>query len=265
MFGSKALRCYALTLLACLLCGVGRTEPLEADRPGEAETTSIVAQGAFQLEGGFKFERQTGGDEEHTDEFTVPELLLRIGLLPVAELRLSADGFIHEDRGGAVDVSSGSDIELGAKLRCLDQDGWRPATALLAALSFPTGGRAVTSDGFDPRGSLLLDWNWAERFRLIANLGFAGPTQGVNDASRVFEIRPSLSLETLVTQRSGVSIEYYSTLEPGEDETEHTIDANVAHRLSDDVQIDLSAGVGLNRAAPDFFIGFGIAWRFWMR
>jgi hypothetical protein len=187
-----------------------------ADRPGEAETTSIVPQGMYQLEGGFKFERQTGGDELDTDTSTVPELLLRIGILPVAELRLSADGFVHENRAGAPNHSSGSDLGLGAKLRCFDQEGLRPTTALLAALSFPTGGRAVTSDGFDPGGSLLLNWELGERFGLDANLVFAGPTQGVNDSRRVFEIRPAISLEGSITQRSSAFLEYFSTLKPGE-------------------------------------------------
>jgi hypothetical protein len=252
-------------LFACFLCGAGQAEPLVADRPGEAETTSIVPQGVFQLEGGFKFERQTGGDEPDTDTWTVPELLLRIGILPVAELRLSADGFVHEDRVGAPNHSCGSDLELGAKLRFFDQEGLRPTTAVLAALSFPTGGRAVTSDGFDPRGTLLLNWELGESLGLDANLGFAGPTQGVNDSRRVFEMRPALSLEASIGQRSSGFIEYFSTLKPGDGADEHSIDAGVTHLLSDEIQIDFSAGVGLNRAAPDFFIGAGIAWRFPLR
>jgi hypothetical protein len=252
----------ALVLFACFVCGVGQAEPFVADRPGEAETTSIVSQGAFQVEGGFRFERQTGGDDPDTDTTTVPELLLRIGILPIAELRLSAEGFVHEDRAGASNHSSGSDLELGAKLRCFDQDGLRPATALLAVLTFPTGGRAVTSDGIDPGGRLLLNWGLGERFGLDANLLVAGPTQGVNDSRRVLELQPSLSLEASITQRSGVFIEYYSTLKASGEEDEHSIDSGVTYLMSDDVQIDLSAGVGLNRAAPDFFIGAGVAWRF---
>jgi len=251
----------ALVLLACFLCEVGHAEPLAADRPGEGETTSIVPRGAFQLEGGFKFERQTGGDDPDTDTTTVPELLLRVGIHPIAEQRLSADGFVHEDRAGASNRSSGSDLELGTKLRFFDQDGLRPTTALLAMLSFPTGGRAVTSDGFDPRGSLLLNWGLGERLGLDANLGFAGPTQGPDDSSRVFELQPTLSLEASVTQRSSAFFEYYSTLRPSGGKDEHSIDSGVTYLLSDDVQLDLSAGVGLNRAAPDFFIGAGVAWR----
>jgi hypothetical protein len=254
-------RHFALVLFACFVCGVGQAEPLVADRPGEAENTSIVPQGAIQLEGGFKFERQTGGDDPDTDTTTVPELLLRIGILPVAELRLSADGFVHEDRAGASNRSSGSDLELGAKLRCFDQDGLRPTTALLAALSFPTGGRAVTSDGFDPRGSLLLNWELGERFGLDANLGFAGPTQGVDDSRRVFELKPALSLEASITQRASAFVEYFSTLRPSGGEDEHSIDSGLTYLLSDAIQLDLSAGVGLNRVAPDFFIGAGVAWR----
>jgi hypothetical protein len=261
--GSAALRHSALVLLACFLCGGGQAEPLVTDRPGKTETASIVRQGVLQLEGGFKFERQTGGDDPHTDTTTVPELLMRIGILPFAEFRLSADGFVHGDRAGASNHSSGSDLELGVKLRCFDQDGLRPATAVLPAATFPTGGRAVTSDGIDPGVRLLLNWGLSEHFGLDANLRVAGVTQGVSDSRRVLELQPSVSLEASITQRFGAFIEYFATLEPREDEDEHTIDSGVAYRLSDDVQLDLSAGVGLNHASPDFFIGAGVAWRFW--
>ena len=85
----------------------------------------------------------------------------------------------------------------------------------------------------------------------------------MNDSRRVLEIQPALSLEASITQRSSVFIEYFATLEPSEDEDEHSIDSGVTYLLTDDLQLDLSAGVGLNHAAPDFFIGAGVAWRFW--
>lgn len=102
-----------------------------------------------------------------------------------------------------------------------------------------------------------------ERFSLDADLRFNGATQGVDDSRRVFDLHPALSLEASVTQRASVFVEYFSKLVPSEGEDEHSVDSGVTYLLSDDVQLDLSAGVGLNHAAPDFFIGAGFAWRFW--
>ena len=258
-------RSSVLALLSCLISGVARAEPLVADRPGVGETTSIVRPGAIQLEGGIQLERQTSAAGPDTDTLTLPQPLLRVGVHRAMELRLAADGLIYEDRDGASDRTSGSDLELGAKLRFFEQDGWRPVIGLLVAVSFPTGDRAVTSDGIDPRGSLLVNWELDERFGLDANFGFAGPTQGVDDSDRVFEVDPSVSLEGSLTSRWSAFVEYFSTIRASREEDEHGMDGGFTYLLSDDLQIDLSAGAGLNRAAPDFFVGFGIAWRFRLR
>ena len=104
-----------------------------------------------------------------------------------------------------------------------------------------------------------------ERFGLDANLGFAGPTQGVDDSGRVFEVDPSVSLEGSLTSRLSAFVEYFSTIRASGEEDEHGMDGGFTYLLSDDLQIDLSAGAGLNRATPDFFVGFGIAWRIRLR
>jgi hypothetical protein len=40
------------------------------------------------------------------------------------------------------------------------------------------------------------------------------------------------------------------------------MDGGFTWLVSDNLQLDISAGAGLNHAAPDFFISAGAAWRF---
>lgn len=58
----------------------------------------------------------------------------------------------------------------------------------------------------------------------------------------------------------GTFVEYYGVIEDGAPD-QHSADAGVTYLLSDDVQLDFSAGFGLNDAAPDFFVAAGVAWR----
>ena len=159
--------------------------------------------------------------------------------------------------------SSGSDFELSTKVRLLEQQQWLPATSVLAGLSFPTGGRAATSDGYDPFGKLIASWQLGERFSLDTNLGIAAPSQGATDSGRVYELFCATSFGVSLTERVGTFLEYYATVRGRGQHDEHAIDAGFTYLLTDNVQLDLSGGAGLNRAAPDFFVGAGIAWRFW--
>ena len=70
--------------LALLLAGAAASAQMpveQADRPGEADPPTVLPKGAIQLEGGVSFGRETGGDGPDTDTLTVPDLLIRIGVV----------------------------------------------------------------------------------------------------------------------------------------------------------------------------------------
>lgn len=239
---------------------VSAADPIDADRPGLADPAFVVPRGTMQIETGVTFSHESDGEDVAT--WTLPEPLLRIGILDRAELRLAADGFISEHTHGEGTENTGSDLEVATKIRLLDQAGWRPATSVLAGLTFPTGGDAVTSDGYDPLAELIASWEIGERFSVDANLGLAGPTQSPDDSDRAFETFAAASLGVSWNERVGSFFEYFATLRGSGREDEHGVDAGITYLPTDDVQLDVSAGAGLNRAAPDFFVGFGVAWRF---
>jgi hypothetical protein len=248
-------------IAALLLAGAAAAEPLSADRPGQANPPHVVAPGVIQVEGGLGFARQTQGQPD-VDTFTLPELLLRLGLVRRVQLAVSADGFVYEDRSGASNRASGSDLALSTRVRLLEPRGPWPATALEFAMSFPTGGNAVTSDGYDPSGTLLVQWALGERLGLDANLELSGPTQGAGDSRRVFQVAPSLALGLELGASWQTYVEYFAALNTDGVSDEHSIDGGFAWLVTDDLQLDLSAGFGLVDAADDFFVGTGVAWRF---
>ena len=252
---------WLVLLLFVLLPASSHADPIQADRPGQADPAYVVPEGTGQIELGGAFERET--NDEHVATWDAPEPLLRFGLVEGVELRLSADGWIGSHERGQETENDGSDLELSAKVRLLEQQQWLPATSLLAGLRFPTGGRAVTSDGYDPFGKLIASWQLGERFSLDTNLGVSAPTQGVADSGRVFELFAAASLGVSLTEWTGAFLEYDATVRGRGEHDEQALDGGFTYLLTNNVQLDISGGAGLNRAAPDFFVGAGIAWRFW--
>jgi hypothetical protein len=93
-------RTRALVIASCLGPTIAATgEPLQPNRPGQADPPTVLAPGVAHIEGGLTFERQTEGNPD-TDTLTVPELELRLGVQERFELQLFADGFVHEWRDG---------------------------------------------------------------------------------------------------------------------------------------------------------------------
>lgn len=263
---ADALRVLRLGLkaLPLLVPGAGAAaDVISADRPGVANPPSVVAPGTVQFEGGLLVQGETDdpGDPD-TVSYALPDGALRVGLVHDLELRLESYGFQFLEREGASNQAVGSDLALLAKWRLRDQAGLLPAFALLPALSLPTGGDAVTSDGFDPSLGLLGAWALAERWHLTSNLVFGAPTQGVDDSRRIFQLAPSVSLDFVITSRWNTFVEYYGTVNSGGVSDQHSVDGGLSFLVNDNLQLDLSAGGGLDAAAPDWFVSTGFAWRF---
>jgi hypothetical protein len=254
----------ALVLGCALLAATANADPISTDRPGESSPASVVAPGTIQLEGAFSFERETDGGDPNTNTLTVPQSLLRVGLLSFLEARVSADGYVFEERHRDNNRSSGSDLTLGSRALLFGQKGIRPAIALDFNLSLPTGSDAVTSDGVDPSGIFIFEWSLYERFVVRANLGLASVSLGKSDSRRAFEVAPTLSLSTSISERASVFIEYYAAFSDRGVDDEHAMDGGFMWLVGDNLQLDLSAGAGLNHAAPDFFVSVGAAWRFFL-
>ncbi len=235
-------------------------EPLVTDRPDQTESSNIVQTGYIQLEGGGLYERET--DYGDVDTISIPQLLARIGLSPRVEFRLGGDGLVYINPENSKEVTEGSDLSVGGKIYFFPQYSLLPETAAIFEVSLPTGGSTVTSGGYDPASVLIFSWDLPEDFGLGVNVGFASPTQGEDSDDRIFETKITAALGIPLTERLGAFIEYFGTLVAEGQEDPHSIDGGFTYLINENLQLDMSGGVGLTDAAPDYFIGIGASWRF---
>jgi hypothetical protein len=229
------------------------TGTIRADRPGFSTNPRTVPRGRLQIEAGYQFSRDEG-----VDRHTLPLLLIRAGLARKLELRVSWDGSSWTDASGRFEPEAG-DMALGLKAHLVEQGRLLPALGLLGSLSLPTGSGDSTSDGVDPTGGLLWDYELAAGPVLFGTLLMSSVT---DDDERFFEAANALGVSIPVNDRFGVFLEYFGSYRTGGGGTAHNLDGGLTYLPADNLQLDIHGGVGLNGRADDCFLGAGLAFRF---
>jgi hypothetical protein len=156
------------------------------------------------------------------------------------------------------------DIELGVKYQVIGGGGAAPSLALLAAASVPTGDEAFSSGRVDPSLRLSFAHELTRRTSLGYNVGTRWVTETDQSGGRYTRIETfyTLAFGFSLTERVGVFAESFGSLaldDRGADA--HSLDGGVTMLLSNNAQLDLAAGFGLNSAPDDWFVGLGFAVR----
>ena len=232
--------------------------PIVPDRPGQTNPPNVLASGTVQIETGFSRETdKTGGIQ--TINYLYNTSLVRIGLITNCELRI-----VVEYAGTRTDSSAQSSalqgfnpVSIGTKIAICPEKGILPQTAMNVAFTLPYVGRREFRPTFlAPSFFLLMQNNLSEKLSLGYNLGLQWDGYQPN-ATAVYSISPSLT----VAEGLSIFAEVYG-FSTEKSVSDYRADMGCAYLVNDDVQVDFSAGVGLNTVAPDSFVAFGLAWRF---
>ena len=240
-------------------------DPIATDRPDFTETSSTVGLGRMQIEFGWtRFENDDDGVRTRSDSY--PETLVRVGMLAEwFEFRIAYNYSNETTRAGGLSsrARGSEDLYLGVKLGLTEQKGVLPEMALTPQMTVPTGGSAFTADEALPGVNWLYGWDVTEW------LSTAGSTQcnrAIDDvtADAYYEFAQSWTFGVDITERLGGYVEWYAIFPSGGDtvETEHYFNGGPTFKVTNDLQLDLRAGVGLNDAADDWFFGTGMGVRF---
>lgn len=245
------------------------TPPLVTDRPDQTESTGAVPPGFVQFELGWTVGESSDATERVTAH-TLPEALLRIGLLPRLEGRVGLPTWSStEVEAGDVETRTQGlgDLFLGAKLALAEGAGSTPSLALLGGTTIPTGEEGVGSERADPSFRLAASGQLAERLSLGVNAGVRWETESVDGPDGAgletqADVLYTAALGIGVSERLGVFLESFgfAGLEASRP-TRHSVDGGLTLLLAPNLQLDVRGGVGLDDDAEDWFLGTGVSVR----
>lgn len=226
--------------------------PISADRPGFGTGTATVV--GVQFEGGVSV-----SESGIVQTATLGEALLRLPLFPSVEARFGLSSYVV--RSGPGDDSGVQDSSLGFKATLAegssDFDLLRPAIALLASTTLPTGDDEFGAESLQPTALLALGWSLPSGFGLGADINATSLDTGDD---RVVEVAGGATLAYSLSETLGSFLELYTFRQ--EDNPGATyLDGGFTYLLSNDLQLDVNGGVGLSDAADDYFVGAGVAYR----
>jgi hypothetical protein len=247
-------------VIACLVALIGpghmsaddttAPPPIATDRPSVTDSSVVVPPGSLQVENGLA---ETASQGQRT--FDGPQTLVRFGVLPKTELRLTAPDYFGQLKSDSRTISGFGDLALGVKQQLGPASGFD--VSLVVSLSLPTGARAISSYGYDP--FVQLPWSRAlpSNWTAAGMLSVYWPTQ---EGRRNVTGETTFLLDRQLTKWWDAFLEYAGDF-PEEGGPRHLVHFGTAYRPTSRQQIDFHVGVGLSLAAVDHFIGIGYSFR----
>lgn len=239
-----------------------RREELETDRDSFTFAPTSTGADTSILEASYSFIDNRLGPEAHS----FPEVLVRRGLGERIEARL---GFNYEAGGpGTVSGSEfgGEDIETenegrvlyGTKVETTDQEGWLPRSAAVLQGYTPVSGPSNKSTlvvGESWGWRFATGWEWTSAMRYGT---------GFEEHDAFNQWAPSSVVKVPVGERWNVHAEYFAIFS-----TQKEVPLNVQYAsfgghvlATEDLEIGLRVGWGLNDTSPNFFSNVGVGWRY---
>jgi hypothetical protein len=241
-------------------------ERIETDRDSFTPATTTAGRGRLIVESAYTFLDNRGVKETHS----FPELLFRYGLTDRLELRL---GWNYEV-GGAGNVVSGagteedffspgrlereSTLSYGVKVRATEQSGWVPGSAVILIGQTPTSGEATDTQFV---GTYVWGWELGERWKLDAAIRYGTASE---EEDRFGIWAPSVVLKADVGERWSVHAEYFALFSSGKEQefTRHFFSPGAHYLITDDFEVGVRVGWGLNDQSARFFCNAGLGLRF---
>ncbi|WP_167952634.1 transporter [Sphingomonas jejuensis] len=238
--------------------------PFCSDRPDRVVTPCVIEGGAVQLEIGAVDWARTRDGADRTDETLIADTVLRFGLGDEFDLRVGLSPLVRvrDVMGGRIEQHEGvGDLTVGLRRRIVDGGDDGVSFGLQLGATLPTGGDRLGQGDWSvevvapvqiPLGKILT-------LGLTPTVAAAADEDG---DGRHFAWGGVAGIEAALGERVAVGTELYAIRnEEAGGATEATADAYATWRLSDGVQLDVAAYVGLNADTPDIELLSGITWR----
>ena len=239
-------------------------DDLQTDRPDFVEASTTVGKGVLQIESGYTYIRNDDPDDNSITH-SAGEVLFRYGVLEDwLELRVGVFPFSQKQNFPSPSVTNSGldDLYLGVKLGLTPQEGIWPEMALVPQMTVPSGHDSVTAGKTLAGVNWLYGWDVTDFIAIGASTQFNSAVDG-GTSQRYTEWAQAVTINYNLAEKVGGYTEYFGFYPSGAttERAQHYMDAGLTYRLTPDMQFDIRAGIGLNEAAADYFIGTGYSIR----
>ena len=156
------------------------------------------------------------------------------------------------------------DLYLGVKLFLTEQKGGLPETSLILQTDVPTGDRDLTADEMLPGFNYLFGWDIIDD--CLSAGGSFQINRAVDETGFYVEVASSFTINYRLRPKVGAFTEWFGLYPAGAFDPgigpEHYFDGGFTYLVTDNFQLDIRAGVGLNEHATNFFSGAGFGIRY---
>lgn len=241
-----------------------RAEELETDRDSFTFAPTTAGAGRTILEASYSFIDNPVGPEAHS----FPELLVRRGIGERFELRIGANyeaggpGTVTGTEVGGEDIEPEAEYEsrllYGMKVATSEQAGAVPRSALIVQGFTPTYGPSTATTMYVGEA-----WGWTFANGWAWNTAMRYGT-GSEELDAFSQWAPSTVLKIPVGERWNAHAEYFGIMSTGKE-----IPLNLQYAsfgghvlVTEDLELGLRYGWGLNETTPNFFANFGVGYRY---
>jgi Putative MetA-pathway of phenol degradation len=257
------------------------SDPIQSDRPGFGDSPTTVGCGVCQLELGYQYTYDRDSTASHINH-SYPQSLLRLGTLANwFEVRVSWSMEQETDHNFGLPIApppgdgpvglppprrqtfvGSDDMNVGFKIELTPQDGCRPQMGVVADMFVPTGSSAFTA------GEVLPEIEWIYTWALTKKLSVTGVTfltDTVDDETNhtYLEFSEGIEADLALSDKVGSYLDWHVSAPAGADTNlpQEVLEGGFTLLLNNNLVLDAEAGLGLNDATPDYFVGGGVSFR----
>jgi len=246
-----------VALMTCSVSVSAQTEKPEisTDRPDFSSTPMIIPKGSIQIETGFFFEQDKSGGLNQTN-IAFNSTLVKLGVNEHFEVGVNFGYLGSQLKDEDTERIRGfGPLAFGIKIKLADEKGFWPQAAIVSHINVRTGSKDFNPDYTSNDISFAFSHSITEVFAITYNAGV-----GWNGMDPQATFLYTFTSDVVLTKRLSCFAETYGFI-PESGELSSRMDAGFLFKITPVFQFDISAGAGLSRNAPQYFISSGLSVR----
>ncbi|MCU6454797.1 transporter [Sphingomonas sp. A2-49] len=238
------------------------------ERPGLDTPACIVDRGRVSVETSlldWTLDRQPNS---RTDTILIGDTLVRVGVDDTVEARIGWTPYGHQrvrDRQtGAVDaVGQSGDVSFGLKASLHNPDGSGLSVAALPYVTLPVGGSRIGGGAVGAGLLIPVTYALGDTVQLDATPEIdAQPNAERSGRHLRYSVAGGATVELTKSLSAALEGQVIRDRDPDDRTTQTFAAVSLAWQARDDLQLDAICVAGLNAAAPDVQLAFGVSRRF---